>query len=54
MTGPWQVGERSDTDYETRVAQDADYVQNWTLLGDVVIILKTALMVATVKSKGAY
>ncbi len=54
MTGPWQVGERSDSDYETRVAQDAHYVQNWTLIGDLVIIIKTALMVATVKSKGAY
>lgn len=54
MTGPWQVGERSDSDYETRVSQDADYVQNWSLTGDIVIILKTALMVATVKSKGAY
>ncbi len=54
MTGPWQVGERNDCDYETRVAQDADYVKNWTMTGDIVIILKTALMVARVRSKGAY
>ena len=54
LTGPWQVGERNDCDYETRVAQDADYIQNWSITGDIVIIIKTALMVASVRSKGAY
>jgi len=54
MTGPWQVGERNDCDYSTRVQQDVDYVKNWTLTGDVKIIAKTAIMVMKLKSPGAY
>lgn len=54
LTGPWQVGSRSMTDYETRVAQDAHYVRNWTLSGDFMIIVKTATMVSTLRSEGAY
>lgn len=54
LTGPWQVGSRSNADYATRVAQDVDYVRNWTLLGDVIIVVKTAIMVAKLKSDSAY
>ena len=54
LTGPWQVGSRSNTDYETRVAQDIHYVRNWTLLGDFWIVLKTTVMVAKLRSDSAY
>ena len=54
MTGPWQVGARNDCDYDTRVAQDVDYVKNWSIFGDLKIIAKTAIMVLKMKSPGAY
>ncbi|HVV94026.1 MAG TPA: sugar transferase [Hyphomicrobiales bacterium] len=41
VTGAWQVGGRSSLSYEARVALDRAYVQNWSLWGDVVIILRT-------------
>lgn len=45
ITGPWQVGGRSDLTYTERVALDSDYVRNWTILGDFKLIAKTALVV---------
>jgi exopolysaccharide production protein ExoY len=41
VTGAWQAGGRSSVSYEARVALDRAYVQNWSLWGDVVIILRT-------------
>lgn len=41
LTGPWQVGERSDGDYEARVRKDVSYVENWSFAQDVRIIFKT-------------
>ena len=41
LTGAWQVSGRNDLGYEIRVALDRDYVQNWTLRRDLVLILKT-------------
>lgn len=54
MTGPWQVGERSDDDYASRVAKDAHYVRNWTLKGDIVILLRTLALVTKIRGNGAY
>lgn len=54
LTGIWQSNGRSDATYEERVSQDAEYVKNWTLIGDVVIILKTAVKVANFRKSGAY
>lgn len=54
MTGPWQVGSRSAAEYQTRVQQDTDYVKTWTIAGDFVIMLKTAKMVLSFKTDGAY
>jgi lipopolysaccharide/colanic/teichoic acid biosynthesis glycosyltransferase len=52
MTGLWQVSGRSNTDYATRVSLDVDYVKNWSVLRDVVILFKTIRVV--VKGHGAY
>jgi len=52
MTGLWQVSGRSNTDYATRVSLDVDYVKNWSVLRDVVILFKTIKVV--VKGHGAY
>ncbi len=51
ITGLWQVSGRSDTTYAERVALDRRYAQTWTVLGDVMIILKT--IPAVLLKKGA-
>jgi len=52
ITGLWQVSGRSDTSYEQRVALDCHYVENWSLLSDIVILFKTVNVL--VLRKGAY
>jgi len=52
LTGPWQVGGRSDTSYEARVAFDCDYVRSCSIWGDIKLIAKTASSVLT--GKGSY
>jgi lipopolysaccharide/colanic/teichoic acid biosynthesis glycosyltransferase len=42
ITGLWQVSGRSSLSWEDSVRLDLSYVENWTFLGDVVILLKTA------------
>lgn len=41
VTGLWQVSGRSRLSWEESVRLDLSYVENWTLAGDVVILLKT-------------
>ncbi|MDS9468919.1 sugar transferase [Paracoccus sp. MBLB3053] len=53
LTGPWQIGGRSTTTYEGRVALDVWYVENagnWT---DIVILLRTARYFLTGALSGA-
>jgi len=52
LTGPWQVGGRSEVDYSHMVKLDRDYAQNWSLLGDLWIIMKTFVVVLL--GRGAY
>jgi undecaprenyl-phosphate galactose phosphotransferase len=52
ITGLWQVSGRSDTDFKTRVKLDVIYVLNRSLWLDIVILLKTILVV--LKGEGAY
>jgi lipopolysaccharide/colanic/teichoic acid biosynthesis glycosyltransferase len=52
ITGPWQVGGRSEVDYERMVELDLDYVENWSLSQDLQIICKTFLVVLL--QRGAY
>jgi lipopolysaccharide/colanic/teichoic acid biosynthesis glycosyltransferase len=52
LTGPWQVGGRSDVSYERMVELDLDYVENWSLRRDVWIICKTFFVVLL--RRGAY
>ncbi|MDZ8201270.1 sugar transferase [Microbacterium sp. SSW1-59] len=42
ITGLWQVSGRSSLSWEDTVRLDLSYVENWTLLGDVVILGRTA------------
>ncbi|MFF2487711.1 sugar transferase [Microbacterium sp. NPDC058062] len=41
ITGAWQVGGRSSLSWEDSVRLDLAYVENWSLLGDFVILLRT-------------
>lgn len=52
ITGLWQVSGRSDVDYETRVALDSFYAQNWSLWLDFWIFLRTFAVVLF--QRGAY
>ena len=52
MTGLWQVSGRNDLPVDQSVRLDLYYVENWTLLGDVGILLRTAR--AVVSRQGAY
>ena len=52
VTGLWQVSGRNDLTYEARVALDRDYVQNWSLSSDVILILRT--IPAVLSSRGTY
>jgi exopolysaccharide biosynthesis polyprenyl glycosylphosphotransferase len=42
VTGPWQVrGRNSVLDFEEVVRMDSDYIRSWSLLQDLVILIKT-------------
>ncbi|WP_394855330.1 sugar transferase [Rhodococcus cerastii] len=52
ITGLWQVSGRSDLSWEETVRLDLSYVENWSMVGDLLIIGKTVRAVAG--SNGAY
>lgn len=52
VTGLWQVSGRSDLSWEDSVRLDLSYVENWSMVGDMLIIAKTLRAVAA--SDGAY
>lgn len=51
LTGLWQVNSEDDQNYETRVAQDLDYVKRWSLKNDILILLKTISTVFSRRKK---
>lgn len=52
ITGLWQVSGRSDLSVEESIRLDLRYVENWSLVGDATIILKTVGVV--VRPRGAF
>ncbi len=52
MTGLWQVSGRSDLSWEDSVRLDLYYVENWSIVADVLILWKTLKAVSA--SRGAY
>lgn len=52
LTGLWQVSGRSNLSWQDSVRLDLYYVENWSLAGDLVIILRTVR--AVFNSTGAY
>lgn len=52
ITGLWQVSGRSDLSWEDTVRLDLYYVDNWSMLQDAAILLRTAR--AILRRTGAY
>jgi lipopolysaccharide/colanic/teichoic acid biosynthesis glycosyltransferase len=52
LTGLWQVSGRSNLSWQDSVRLDLYYVENWSLAGDLIIILRTVR--AVFHSTGAY
>lgn len=52
LTGLWQVSGRSNLSWQDSVRLDLYYVENWSLAGDLVILLRTFR--AVFQSSGAY
>lgn len=52
MTGLWQVSGRSDLNWERNVMLDLYYVENWSLILDMTIAMKT--LAAVLRGNGAY
>jgi exopolysaccharide production protein ExoY len=52
LTGLWQISGRNDVSYESRIAFDTHYVQNWSLFRDIAIIVKT--IPAVCLARGSY
>jgi exopolysaccharide biosynthesis polyprenyl glycosylphosphotransferase len=52
LTGMWQVNGRSNLSWEESVRLDLYYVENWSLLGDLIILWRTVKVVT--QPVGAY
>jgi lipopolysaccharide/colanic/teichoic acid biosynthesis glycosyltransferase len=51
LTGVWQISGRKEVPWEQRMAMDIDYLENWSIGGDLLITLKT--LGAIVRGRGA-
>ena len=51
LSGPWQVGGRSEITFDDRMQIDKEYIQNQSIKNDIIILLKTFLQVF--KKEGA-
>jgi len=50
ITGPWQVAGRNQiTDFERVIALETRYIREWSLLGDLGILLRTVWVVAQMR-----
>lgn len=52
ITGLWQIGGRSDLDWEESIRLDLYYVENWSIIQDLMILVKTIRVVLS--RSGAY
>lgn len=52
VTGLWQVSGRSNLSWQDSIRLDLYYVENWSLAGDLIILLRTAR--AVLRGHGAY
>lgn len=52
LTGLWQVSGRKETTWEERMSFDLEYIERWSPMLDVLIILKT--VPAVIRARGAF
>ena len=52
ITGPWQISGRSDLTEEQSEYLDVSYIENWSITGDIAILIKTVWVV--IRGTGAY
>jgi exopolysaccharide biosynthesis polyprenyl glycosylphosphotransferase len=52
MTGLWQINGRSDLSWDEAVRFDLYYVENWSVISDLMILLRTGR--AVLRASGAY
>lgn len=52
LTGLWQVSGRNDVSYQARVEFDRTYVENWSMAGDIMLVLRT--IPAVLMRRGTY
>jgi hypothetical protein len=52
LTGLWQISGRSDLSWDESVSLDLQYLEQWSPVGDLLILLKT--IPAVVRGRGAY
>jgi len=52
MTGLWQINGRSDLSWDESVRFDLYYVENWSVMSDLIILWRTGR--AVLGSSGAY
>jgi lipopolysaccharide/colanic/teichoic acid biosynthesis glycosyltransferase len=52
ITGLWQVSGRSDLEWDDAIRLDLYYVENWSLLGDFLILWRTFKVM--IHPEGAY
>ena len=53
ITGMWQVNGRTDSDYGSRISFNRTYLENWSLLLDLKLLVQTVRVVFSPNS-GAY
>ncbi len=54
ITGLWQVSGRSDLSWEESVRLDLRYVENWSIMSDLMIMWRTAKVMVAPSGAGAY
>jgi exopolysaccharide biosynthesis polyprenyl glycosylphosphotransferase len=47
ITGLWQVSGRSELSWDESTRLDLQYVENWSLLGDLILVIKTVVVMFT-------
>ena len=52
LTCLWQISGRSDIDFKTWMEMDMKYIDTWSMIGDIIIIIRTIPVILT--RKGAY
>lgn len=51
LTCYWQLSRRAEVGFDERMQMDVDYAKNWTLHGDLLMIIKTFIYAVTGKAE---